>query len=180
MGLFKKPTPTVEELAKSIASLSDEDKKKLLAQAFGQVEETSESESEETTTEETADSDTETPNATEETSEDSDNGEQTETEADAPVDEQVSEQEEPSESEVQTEEVAEQTEERHEEVIAAFTARLEALEQKVAKFAEIVDEIDGLHNDGPLGVSAQSDFDDSEDDFDDRIMSAYNPKWRRG
>ena len=183
MGLFNKKAtvekPTVDELLKAIAQLSDKEKEKLYTKAFGEVDEPSDRETAEVLAEETADGETETTEVTEETSEGTDDNEQTETEPEEPAERESGERE----TNADTDEVTQNTEERHEDVVATLTARLETLEQTVEEFREIINDIADLSNgDSPLGASAQANIGSADDDMaeDDRIMSAYNPNWRRG
>ncbi|MCH5157473.1 MAG: hypothetical protein J1G02_06340 [Clostridiales bacterium] len=160
MGFFSKKAtvekPTVDELIKSIAQLSDEEKEKLYAQAFGEVDEPNES---------------------------TDDSEKMETETEVPVEEPVKHKPANGEANEDTEEAEQNVEERHEEVVAALTARVEAVEQQLAEFKEIVGDFVALsNNDSPLGVAATPTVGNAEDDLteDDRIMTSYNPNYRRG
>ena len=183
MGFFSKKPTTVEELTKAIAALSEEDKKKLYEKAFERVDEPSKTEAEETTMDETAESVSEAEVATEETTEGNDGGEQTDTEPETPAEEYVEQENSESDTTAETEEVTQNTEERHEDVVGAFAARLEAVEQRLTEFVEIMSDFVDLRNDdSPLGAAAQAEVGNGEDELseDDRIMSNYNPNWRRG
>ena len=175
MGLFKK-TMSAEEILKAIESLTDEEKKKVYDGAFGEETE----EAEETDKSETA--------VTEESAEETEEPatDPTKKADEAPTDGAgVAEEPESADDEDDEKEKDDDVddEDHHDDVVAALTARLQALEERVAKFAEIVADITSVtQNDAPLGVSGQANVGDSEDDTseDDRIMRKYNPNWRRG
>lgn len=87
--------------------------------------------------------------------------------------EKKAEDDKPVEEEQAEEEVRKEHDEESAKVLEAFAARLDALEEKFARFAEKLD-------DKPFGATPQGE--PAEDDglaSEDAIMRSYNPAYRR-
>ncbi len=182
MGLFKK-TLSVEEIAKAIAALSEEDKEKVIATLQSTTDEQTSEQND--GTENASATQNECDNALDTATEDTEDGATSDNVADStddaeePAIENADESTEDGTDETNTDD----SEEHHDEVIQALTARIEALESRVAEYAEIIGSIADLNSsDGPLGASAQADVGAADDALseDDKIMRKYNPNWRRG
>lgn len=188
MALFNKKPTTAEEISKAIANLSDEDKKKVFEQSFkdkldesvGEQEHLDGNEDSQTAKDRVNEHDGE-----EDAIEERDDAAETEAADDADkVADDIKGGEGDEEDGIHDDvDASDEQEEHHEDVIQALTARVEALEARLAEYAEIVKDITNLGNaDTPLGASGQADVGEADDALteDDRIMSKYNPNWRRG
>ncbi len=181
MGFFKK-TPSVEEIAKAIAALSKEDKAKVIAELQSTTDAQDNSIEDTPVAENGGDN---VPDTADTATEDTEDGANSDDIADSTDDAEktAAKATDDSAENDADESTADESEEHHDEVIQALTARVEALESRVAEYAEIIGSIADLGNtDTPLGASAQADVGEADDALseDDRIMLKYNPNWRRG
>lgn len=176
MALFgKQKKTTLDELLEAIATLSEDEQKKLHETLGAHIDESVAAQE--------VDSDTEDSQTAKDRIDEAVGEEAYEEEKKGETEAVEEEQEaEEVEAEVPHDEKAEQDAEHNQnEVIEALEARLMAVEAKLNEFAEMLSDIADMES-TEVGASATANIEQEVDDLseDDRIMQRYNPSWRRG